>query len=185
MKAPPCMRWRGLHLAFVAKAARFLGRIFTSRPFTESSDHLKRQLPDAPPRNHVPARFLPQFRSFLGAFRLGDVSFLLPPSEYRKGFDQRFQDIRNLHSPIHRTRKVIPRPDELLHRLSTPTRSDQETVHTATAARPSTMLTAPEHGHDKPAVRIRGRVNRLVSREARGAAAERALEHVRSLRRPA
>jgi len=85
MKAPPCMRWRGIHLAFVAKAARFLGRIFTSRPFTESSDHLERQLPDAPPRNHVPARFLPQFRSFLGAFRLGDVSVLLPRSESPQG----------------------------------------------------------------------------------------------------
>lgn len=66
MKAPPCMRWRGLHLAFAAKTARFLGRFFTSRPFTETSNHLKCQLPDTPPRNHVPARFLPQFRSLLG-----------------------------------------------------------------------------------------------------------------------
>lgn len=67
MKAPPCMRWRGLHLAFAAKPLPdFSGALFTFRPFTETPDHLKHQLPDAPPRNHVPARFLPKFRSLLG-----------------------------------------------------------------------------------------------------------------------
>jgi hypothetical protein len=35
MKAPPCMRWRGLHLAFVVKAARFLGPLSHLSAFTE------------------------------------------------------------------------------------------------------------------------------------------------------
>ena len=35
MKAPPCMRWRGLHLAFVVKAARFLGPLSHPSAFTE------------------------------------------------------------------------------------------------------------------------------------------------------
>jgi hypothetical protein len=120
MKAPPCMRWRGLHLAFAVKAARFLGPLSHHSAFTELSDHLKRRLPDNSAAVSRPREVSPGSSDLSSvAFRLGDESFLLPPSGSRKGFDQHFQDSRSLHSSIHSIRLVIPRADKFLHRLST------------------------------------------------------------------
>ena len=85
-----------------------------------TSDHLKRRLPAASAAVSRPREVSPGSSDLSSvAFRLGDVSFLLPPTESRKGFDQRFQDLPSLHSSIHRIRMVIPRPDKFLHRLST------------------------------------------------------------------
>ena len=67
MKAPPCMRWRGLHPAFVARAARFLGPISHLSAFTEPLAILKRRLPNASaavsrPREVSPAVPIPPRR---------------------------------------------------------------------------------------------------------------------------
>ena len=132
MKAPPCMRWRGLHLTFAMRAARFLGRLsppgHSPKLTTIEAPVTRRSASNSRPSEISPAvPISPRWPSVSVTW-----VFLLPPSECRKGFDQRFQDFRSLHSSIHRTRMVIPRPDELLHRLSTLTRSRG---HAATGGR--------------------------------------------------
>ena len=129
----------------VVKAARFLRPLSHLSAFTEL-------LTSEAPVTRLSSRGITSPEVSLAvpisprvAFRLGDVSFLLPPSVSRKGFDQRFQDFRSLHSSIHRIRMVIPRADKFLHRLSTP----RDEVRPRGGARcrcspPSMMLTSPE-----------------------------------------
>lgn len=78
------------------------------------------------------------------AFRLGDVSFLLPPNESRKGFNKRYQDFRSLHSSIHRIRMVIPQADKFLHRLSTSRDEVRPGEGSPLPLQPSMMLTSQE-----------------------------------------
>ena len=83
MKAPPCMRWRGLHLAFVVKAARFSGP-FSPLGHHRTSDHLKHRLPDAQPRNHVTAKSPPQF-DLLGGLPSRRREFSTPADRIPQG----------------------------------------------------------------------------------------------------
>jgi hypothetical protein len=114
-----------------------------------TSDHLNRRLPDFPAAESHPREVSPAVPI---SPRWPSVSvtcvFLLPPSESRKGFNQRFQDFRSLHSPIHRIRIVIPRTDKFLHRLST-SRDDvrPRMARAAIAAQPARCPLHRKHRH--------------------------------------
>ena len=85
MKAPPCMRWRGLHPAFVARAARFLRPVSHLSAFTEPltfeapvAQRFSRGItsPRGFPRSSDPSS---------AAFRLGDKRFSTPAARAPQG----------------------------------------------------------------------------------------------------
>ncbi len=150
MKAPPCMRWRGLHLAFVVKATRFLGPLSPLGPH-RTCDHLKHQLPDAPAAVSRPSRGFPRSSDLSSvAFRLGDVSFSTTAERVPQGVRPTFSRFPSFHSSIRRIRMVIPRAINFLHRLSTS--RDEVRPRDGSRCRCSSTqhdLASPEDRHDE------------------------------------
>ena len=153
MKAPPCMRWRGLHPAFVARAARFLRPISHLSAFTDPLAILKRRLPNASaavsrPHEVSPAVPIPPRRPSVSVTSI----FYSCRASPARGSTNVFKISDVSTAPSTESDELSPEFTIFFTGCPHPgTRSDSEMAHAAAAARLSMM---PTTGTTDPTKRL-------------------------------